>query len=62
MEAAAKTGYPVIVRPAFTLGGAGGGALTMPINVTFGGTRETGTASVAEDGTITFTPKGEAEP
>ncbi len=26
LEAAAKTGYPVIVRPAFTLGGAGGGA------------------------------------
>lgn len=54
--------YPSsMVKPA-SLGGAGGGALTMPINVTFGGTRETGTASVAEDGTITFTPKGEAEP
>lgn len=39
------------------LGGAGGGALTMPIDVTFGGKREVGTASVAEDGTITFTPQ-----
>ena len=38
------------------LGGAGGGTLTMPIDVTFGGTREVGTASVADDGTITFTP------
>jgi len=38
------------------LGGAGGGSLTMPIDVTFGGTRGVGTASVAADGTITFTP------
>ena len=39
------------------LGGAGGGTLTMPIDVTFGGTREVGTASVSADGVITFTPK-----
>lgn len=38
-----------------SLGGAGGGKLGMPINVSFGGTRTTGTAGV-KDGTITFTP------
>lgn len=37
------------------LGGAGGGDIGMPINVTYGGTRTTGTASKAQDGTITFT-------
>lgn len=36
------------------LGGAGGGNIGMPISVTFGGTRTTGTAKVA-DGTVTFT-------
>ena len=44
-----------MVKPS-GLGGEGGGPLTMPIDVTFGGTRERGTASVAADGTITFTP------
>ena len=39
------------------LGGPGGGSLTMPIDVTFGGMREVGTASVADDGTITFMAK-----
>lgn len=38
------------------LGGAGGGSLTMPVDITFGGTRETGSATVADNGTITFTP------
>lgn len=38
------------------LGGAGGGSLTMPVDVTFGGAREVGTASIAADNTITFTP------
>ena len=37
------------------LGGEGGGNLGMPITVTFGGTRTTGTASKAQDGTITYT-------
>lgn len=46
-----------MVKPS-GLGGEGGGSLTMPIDVTFGGAREIGTASVAADGTITFTPKG----
>lgn len=48
-----------MVKPS-GLGGAGGGALTMPIDVTFGGKREVGTASVAADDTITFTPAGKA--
>lgn len=37
------------------LGGDGGGNLGMPITVTFGGTRTTGTAKVAQ-GVVTFTP------
>ena len=37
------------------LGGAGGGNIGMPIDVTFGGTRTVGTAEV-KDGTVTFTP------
>lgn len=36
------------------LGGEGGGSIGMPIDVTFGGTRTTGTASIS-DGTVTFT-------
>lgn len=47
--------YPSSMVKPTGLGGAGGGALTMPIDVTFGGEREVGTASVAADGTITFT-------
>ena len=37
------------------LGGEGGGDIGMPINVTYGGTRTTGTATKAADGTVTFT-------
>lgn len=37
-----------------SLGGEGGGSVGMPIEVTFGGTRTTGTASVS-GGTVTFT-------
>lgn len=37
------------------LGGEGGGSVGMPIDVTFGGKRTIGTASVA-DGAVTFTP------
>ena len=36
------------------LGGAGGGSVGMPIEVTFGGTRQTGPAKVV-DGVVTFT-------
>lgn len=42
------------VRPS-GLGGEGGGTVGMPVDVTYGGTRTTGTASV-EGGTVTFTP------
>lgn len=48
--------YPSSMVKPTGLGGAGGGSLTMPIDVTFGGKREVGSASVASDGTITFTP------
>ena len=36
------------------LGGSGGGNIGMPIDVTFGGERTTGTASVDETGAVTF--------
>lgn len=38
-----------------SLGGDGGGNLAMPINVTYGGTRTTGTVAIA-NGEFTFTP------
>ena len=38
-----------------SLGGAGGGKLAMPIEVTYGGERTVGTVAVA-DGAFTFTP------
>lgn len=40
------------------LGGEGGGSIRMPIDVTYGGTRTTGTASISS-GTVTFKPDGE---
>lgn len=46
------------VKPS-ALGGVGGGKLGMPIDVSFGGTRTTGTASV-KDGAISFTPDNAA--
>lgn len=46
------------VRPT-GLGGEGGGSIGMPIDVTFGGTRTTGTAAVS-GGTVTFTPEAAA--
>lgn len=39
------------------LGGEGGGNIGMPLDVTYGGVRTTGTASVA-DGSVKFTPDG----
>ena len=38
-----------------SLGGEGGGDIGMPINVTYGGTRTTGTATKGNDGAVTFT-------
>ena len=40
------------------LGGEGGGTIGMPLEVTYGGTRTVGTASVS-GGTVTFTPSDE---
>lgn len=54
-NAFAERYHSSMVKPT-GLGGAGGGSLTMPIDITFGGRREVGTASVSADGTITFTP------
>lgn len=42
------------IRPS-SLGGEGGGNLGMPLSVTYGGARTTGTAAVAA-GVVTFTP------
>lgn len=39
-----------------SLGGAGGGSLSMPISVTYGGQRTKGTAAVSSAGVVTFTP------
>lgn len=46
------------VKPS-SLGGTGGGKLGMPIDVTYGGVRTTGTAAV-NNGVITFTPDTKA--
>ncbi len=48
--------YPSSMVKPTGLGGEGGGTLTMPIDVTFGGTRQIGTATCDSDGVITFTP------
>lgn len=52
--------YPASMVKPSSLGGPGGGNLEMPIDVTFGGEREIGTAVVAADGTITFTKAASA--
>lgn len=44
-----------MVKPS-SLGGEGGGYIGMPIDVTLGGNRETGTASVGTGGKVEFTP------
>ena len=36
--------------------GPGGGNLSMPLSVTYGGQRTTGTAAVSSAGVVTFTP------
>lgn len=47
--------YPSSMVKPTGLGGEGGGSIEMPIDVTFGGKRETGTVALAADGTPTFT-------
>jgi len=43
-----------MIRPT-GLGGEGGGDMSMPIDVTYGGTRTTGTAAISSAGVVTFT-------
>ena len=46
--------YPESAIKVTGLGGEGGGDISMPFDVTFGGKRDTGTATKAADGTVTF--------
>lgn len=39
------------------LGGEGGGSVGMPTNITYGGTRTKGSATVGSNGAVTFTPE-----
>lgn len=48
--------YPSCSIVPSSLGGAGGGNVGMPISVTYGGKRATGTAAVSSAGVVTFTP------
>lgn len=43
-----------MIKPT-SLGGEGGGDIAMPIDVTYGGTRTTGTAAKGSGGAVTFT-------
>ncbi|MCI8469362.1 MAG: hypothetical protein HFJ75_07770 [Eggerthellaceae bacterium] len=52
--------YPSSMVKPTGLGGEGGGSIEMPIDITYGGKRETGTANIAADGKVTFTPDGAA--
>lgn len=47
--------YPSSAIKPTGLGGEGGGNMEMPFDVTFGGTREVGTASKNSSGVVTFT-------
>lgn len=47
--------YDACMVEVSSLGGEGGGDIGMPINVTYGGERTLGTATKANDGTVTFT-------
>ncbi len=43
-----------MIKPS-SLGGEGGGSIDMPVDVTYGGERTTGTAAVSDTGVVTFT-------
>ena len=47
--------YPASAIEPTGFGGDGGGSISMPVTVTFGGTRTTGNVSIAESGAITYT-------
>ncbi len=48
--------YPDSAVLPTSIGGEGGGGLKMAVSVTYGGNRETGTASMDSEGKVTFTP------
>lgn len=48
--------YPKSMVKPTGLGGSGGGSMEMPIDITYGGKRETGTAATSAAGVVTFTP------
>lgn len=50
--------YPASMVKPTGLGGEGGGSIEMPIDITYGGERQTGTAARSADGNVTFTPDG----
>lgn len=52
--------YPASMVKPTGLGGEGGGSIEMPIDITYGGERQTGTAARSADGKVTFTPDGAA--
>lgn len=47
--------YPSSTIKVTSIGGEGGGVISMPFDVTFGGVRDTGTASRNASGVVTFT-------
>ena len=47
--------YPASAVSPTGLGGEGGGRISMPVDITFGGVREVGTAAITSAGVATFT-------
>lgn len=47
--------YPASAIEVTGLGGEGGGTISQPINVSYGGARKTGTAAISSAGVVTFT-------
>lgn len=47
--------YPSSAIVPTGLGGEGGGRISMPVSVTYGGERKTGTAAIGSGGAVTFT-------
>lgn len=51
--------YEACMVEVTSLGGEGGGSVGMPMNITYGGTRTKGTATIGTGGVVTFTPEEE---
>lgn len=49
--------YPACSVLPTSIGGEGGGTMGMPIDVTYGGTKQRGTATKGDNGAVTFTPE-----